>query len=151
MKREERKSATDFSHAVRNSFKKRSRALSRRGATVDCTPVKEIVNGKESRVNRTDVTISYRLNAARVNIRLQVWADRWVWFDARSGSKSGWVWEYTTEGRFVSDNGARDLVMRTEKSMDASHIESSKVAAEMEVIWSTCLATGPRADREIRK
>ena len=134
----------DFAHSVRDSFKKRSRALSRRGAVVDCTPVKEIIDGEESLENRLDVTISYRVDGARVSMRLKVWADRWVWFDARCASKLGWVWSHTAEGRFISDNGARDLVARAEKAMDASHLEIKKVEAEMERIWSTNLATGPR-------
>jgi len=45
----------DFAAAVRLAFHKRHKALSRRGATVECTPVKEIVDGHESDVGRTDV------------------------------------------------------------------------------------------------
>ena len=134
----------DFSRAVLNAFRKRFRALSRRGATVECTPVKEIVNGRESERGRTDIRIAYRVEGARVELRLHVWGDRWVWVDARRASKAGWIWEFTSEGRFISQNGARNLVARAEETMDASFLPAADVSPTMSAIWSKCLAVGPR-------
>jgi hypothetical protein len=143
-KAEQQRPGIDFSSAVLEVFRKRSRAISRRGATVQCVPVKEIVDGIKSQRGRTDVSIAYRIEGARVELRVHAWGDRWVWIDARRHSKSGWVWEFTNEGRFVSPNGARDLVACVEDTLDASFLASSKVSQAMSLIWSKRLSTGPR-------
>ena len=75
--------------------------------------------GASPEIGRTDVSIRYRVHGASVSLRLAVWDDRWVWVDARRSSKSGWVWESTTEGRFVSAGGARDLVAHAEETLSA--------------------------------
>jgi hypothetical protein len=132
----------DFSAALLEAFRKRSKALSRRGATVECIPVKEIVDGRESELGRTDVTIRYR--GPHAQLRVHAWGDRWVWVDARRGSKAGWVWEYTGEGRFISPSGAPGLVQLVEQTMDCAHLAASDVSRAMAAIWSKCLAVGPR-------
>ena len=144
MKVEKEDRENDFAQMVIGAFRKRSKALSRRGSTVECTPVKEIVDGQESKLGRTDVTIAYRIEGARIELRLHVWADRWVWVDARRGSKTGWVWEFTDEGRFVSPGGAQDLVRRAEDTIDASYLSAVDVSPAMSKIWSKHLARGPR-------
>ena len=81
----------------------------------------------------------------RVQLRVQVWGDRWVWVDASRYSKSGWVWEFTSEGRFVSPNGARSLVEHAEAMIIASHKKpAAEVPQAMHDIWSKSLAVGPR-------
>lgn len=134
----------DFSRAVLDAFRKRSKSISRRGASLEYTPVKEITNGRESDRSRTDVTIAYRVDGAPVKLRVRAWGDRWVWVDARRVSKSGWVWEFTSEGRLLPSSAARDLVSRTEETMDASFLPVSDVSRTISAIWSKCLATGPR-------
>jgi hypothetical protein len=126
------------------AFQKRSKALSRRGVTLECTPVKEIVNGRESERGRTDVRMAYRVDGARVELRIHAWGDRWIWVDARRASKSGWVWEFTAEGRFVASNGVRDLVGLAEDTIDSSFLPGTEVVLAMHAIWSKRLATGPR-------
>lgn len=135
----------DLSHAVRLAFRKRSRALSRRGATVECTPVKEVVDGRDSELGRTDVSIEYRVERANVSLRLCVWGDGWVWVDARRSSKSGWVWESTSEGRFVSQNGAGDIVVHVEETLGACHLPVAEVPRAISAIWSRCLSVGLRS------
>ena len=136
-----RKSEGDFSQAVIEAFRKRNRAISRRGAAVECTPVKEIEDGIESLIGRTDVSIKCRGGGARISIRLIVWGDRWVWIDARRSSKSGWVWESTNEGRFTSEGGARDLVTYAEATLSAVHLPTADVPRAIAAIWSKSLAT----------
>jgi hypothetical protein len=135
----------DFSSAVLEAFQKRQRAFSRRGAPVECTPVKEIVDGRESEIGRTDVRIEFRVDRARITLRLQVWGDRWVWVDARRSAKFGWVWESTSEGRFVSPGGARDLVAHVEETLSAAHLPIADVPRAISAIWSRCLAVGLRS------
>jgi hypothetical protein len=129
-----------FSRAVMEAFRKRNRALSRRGATVECTPVKEIVDGRESDIGRTNVHIVYRVERAKVSLRVEVWDDRWVWVDARRSSKSGWVWESTIKGRFVSPGGARDVVAFAEQTLSAANLPAAEVPRAISAIWSQCLA-----------
>jgi hypothetical protein len=138
------KSTDDFADAVLEAFRKRSRAFARRGAPVECTPVKEIVNGHESEIGRTDVRIVTRVGGTRVRVSLNVWGNRRVWVDARRASKSGWVWEYTAEGRLISRSDERDLVARTENTLNAAYLPDSDVCRAMDAIWSACLASGPR-------
>jgi len=138
------KGEIDFSRAVIEAFRKRNRALSRRGASVECTPVKEIVDGRESEVGRADINIEYRVDAARVVLRLQIWDDRWLRLDVRRSSKSGWVWESTNEGRFVSPGGARDLVSQVEETLSASYLPAADVPRAISTIWSRFLAIGLR-------
>lgn len=133
-----------FSEAVSDAFRKRSKALARRGALVECKDVKEIIDGHESKRGRTDVTVLYRIEAARVQLRLHAFGDRWVWVDARRGSKEGWVWEFTSEGRFISSGGARRLVECVEETIDASSGAASDTPRLIAAIWSKQLATGPR-------
>lgn len=134
----------DFSCAIQEALRKRRRALSRRGASVSWTCVKEIVNGRETEKGRTDVTIDYRVNGLPVTLRMNVWADRWVWIDARCSTKQGWLWEFTDEGRFISKNGARALVQCAEKTIDASFLPARDAPSVISKVWSTCLASGPR-------
>ena len=138
------KSTLNFADAVLQAFRKRSRSIGRRGASLECTPVKEVVNGHESDIGRTDVRIAHRVAGARVELRLNVWGNRRVWVDARRSSKSGWVWEYTAEGRLVPSCDERDLVTRTEQTLDAAYLTDSEVSRAMDAIWSACLASGPR-------
>ena len=144
MRKVERNSErADFSVALREAVRKRSKALSREGK-VECIPVKEIVDGKESELGRTDLTIRYRVEGALVQLAVHAWGDRWVWVDVRRSSKAGWVWQYTNEGRFISPGGARGLVELIEKTIGCSYLEASDVSRAIAAIWSKCLAVGPR-------
>lgn len=136
---------SDFSVSVLEAFRRRSKALSRRGATVECLPVKEVVDGQESSRSRTDVTIKYRVEGAHLQLRVHVWSDRWTWVDARRRSKAGWLWEYRNEGRFLGPKGARGLVELVEKTMDESCLSASDAPRAISAIWSGCLAFGPRS------
>lgn len=135
----------DFSVAVRDAFRRRSKTLSRQGAMVECTPVKELVDGRESEQGRTDVTITYRVGeGGPVQLRVHAWGDGWVWVDVRRSSKAGWVWEYTSEGRFISPKGARGLVECVESTIGASFLAASEVPRAIAHVWFTSLAVGPR-------
>ena len=134
----------DFSQSALEAFRKRSKALARRGAALECLPVKEIVDGRESERARIDVGLSFRDGGSSVSFRIHVWSDRWVWVDARRSSKSGWTWEFTREGRFSGIDGARGLVELAEKSMDASFLSNEDVSPALSRLWTKHLATGPK-------
>jgi hypothetical protein len=133
----------DFADAVLLAFRKRGRALSRGGATVECTPVKEIVDGRASGIGRTDVSIAHR--GTRASIRLVVWGDRWVWVDARRYSKVGWVWKCRSEGWFVSQDGAPAVVAHVEETLSACRLPTAEVPGAISEIWAKCLSVGLRS------
>lgn len=134
-----------FPDEVTLAFGKRRRALASRGLRVEQTPVREIVDGRESDRKRIDMELVYRVDGGRVRFRLHVWSDRWVWIDMRRASKTGWVWEFTAEGRVMPNVSGRDLVMRAEESVDASFLVESEVPKKLCAIWSSAIASGPRA------
>ena len=134
-------SVADFSQEVLTAFRRRSKAISHKGATLHAIPVKEIVDGRESKLSRSDVELIYRIDSARVMLRIHTWADRWVWVDARRSSKSGWVWESTSEGRFSSPGGARDLVAYAEATLSAAHLSATDAPQAISAIWSKCLTS----------
>lgn len=139
-----RRKQRDFAQDVAEAFRRRTKAITRRGAKVECVPVKEIVDGQESDIGRVDLGIAYRISGSPVQLRVHVWGDRWVWVDCRSGSKSGWLWTHTAEGRFVSSKGPRGVIERLEKTIDATWSAPQDVVKSVADIWSKCLATGPR-------
>lgn len=140
-----RKVSGDFTREFAEALRRRAKAITYRGAKIECIPVKEIVDGKESDIRRVDLKLSYRVVRVPVKLQLHVWDDRWVWVDVRQSSRIGWAWEYTAEGRFLSSNGARDLIGRLEKTIDATWAAHKDAKKSVDEIWSKCLATGPRA------
>lgn len=84
-------------------------------------------------------------DARRLGMRLFVWDDRWLWFDAREGSKAdGWLWEYTRDGRLFGDDPGRRLVKALEDSIAATFELSRNDLARLARIWTPLLARGPR-------
>jgi hypothetical protein len=65
--------ALPFSDEVEKACAKRRRAIAYRGADIECLPVKEIVDGRESPDGRTDLEISFRVRGAPVRLRLHAW------------------------------------------------------------------------------
>jgi len=133
-----------FLDNVARAYRKRSKAISRRGVDLKIESVKEVVEGQESDTGRIDITLSFRLRGKPATFRLHVWGDRWIWIDARRPSKNGWLWEYTTEGRITDVNDLPRLVERSEQSLDAAHLDDQEVAKRLREIWSTSLASTPR-------
>jgi hypothetical protein len=137
-----RKDAKDFTEEVAAACAKRTRAVSRRGAKIQCLRIQEIEDGRASAIRRLDVDVSYRVEDARVHIRVYTWSDRWLWIDARRASKSGWAWEVTLEGRYIDKRGARGVVEIIEKMIDAAWGAPEVVGARIRAMWSPYLATG---------
>jgi hypothetical protein len=89
-----------------------------------------------------DLEIAVKMGA--VSVRVLLWADRWVWVDARqygTRRKGGWVWSKTLEGRFVASGGAGVLVATLEASMS---LYAAQPATEIARIWERHLAVGPQ-------
>jgi hypothetical protein len=111
---------------------------------IECQNVKEIENGVETKLQRLDIDVSYRISAAPVRVRLIVWSDRWLWIDARRSASEGWAWEVTMDGRFLSAERARALIQLLEDTISATRANDGSVPAALERIWKPHLALGPR-------
>ena len=134
----------DFSKTVLAAFTKRAKAIKRSGATIEIVTVKEIFDGRESDAGRTDVSIAYRVQAARTKLRIIAWGDRWVWIDARQSSKTGWVWQCTMDGRSMPVHDAREFVALAEKTITATYLPTEAVSQTIRELWQKYLAKGPR-------
>jgi hypothetical protein len=118
-----------------SSLTRRRKAIKHRVRALRAERVSDSSDGLES----AKVEIQCDLLAPRTMLRLNAWADRWIWVDARRSGKSGWVWQFTTEGRLLGDQLARELVAALEASIGAQGIES-----DLRAIWAPILAQGPR-------
>ena len=131
-----------FTDDVVRSVKARSKAMKHRGMKISINRIKEVKDGAESDTRRLNVDIGYRVDAVPVQLRLAIWDDRWIWLDVRRGGKAGRTWHATMEGRFVSREGAKELISQIEATVDASfETEPSRL---IEKIWKAALALGPR-------
>jgi hypothetical protein len=130
----------DFIEEVIHALKKRSKSIKHSGGVLQIEKVKEIENGVESSVGRMDITIQLR----KAQMRLIVWGDRWVWLDARQKSKSGWVWEATSQGRLLGEHPAKLLVTKIQETISAAQSFNPGVPSQIEQIWKVHLAVGPR-------
>ena len=79
---------------------------------------------------------------AGTQITLKVWADRWIWIDARAAGASGWEWEWSREGRLIADEIGRELVRAFERSVDSQAISVLSAANELDKIWKPIVVDG---------
>ncbi len=135
----------DFVGQLVASVRRRARALKYRGATIVFEPdPSSEKNPAWPSEKRLDVLVSHRNAAGRVSVKVAVWPDRWVLIDVRCSVKSGWLWEFTHQGRFVAPRGAPDLVQCIEESLNVASLQAATVPSALSSIWSPRLATGPK-------
>jgi hypothetical protein len=130
----------NFIEEVIAALKKRSKSIKHSGGALQIERVKEIENGVESSVGRLDITVQMR---RKVQVRLIVWGDRWIWVDARQIAKLGWLWESTLQGRLLGDHLAKLLVAKIQETISAVQSYDQSVPGQIERIWKTHLAAGP--------
>lgn len=118
-----------------SSLTRRRKAIRRRVRTLRFERMSDAIDGSEL----AKVEIECDLLASRTVLRLNAWDDRWVWFDARRSSKTGWVWQFTAEGRLLGNQLTRELVAAFEASIGAQGSEE-----DLRAIWAPILARGPR-------
>jgi hypothetical protein len=128
----------DFVESVR----KRSRALGHKFSVRECGRVVETDEGTAR--ERIELSLG---GAARNALRLRfwIWQDRWCWFDARIGAKTGWTFEWSVEGRLAGGLTGKDLLMAIERSYEV--IAVSQDDAELETLWRPLLLRGPEGSR----
>lgn len=84
------------------------------------------------------------IGSPKAILQVYFWEDRWIWIDARESSKTGWNWEWTSEGRVAPDKWGKHLAKKIEDSFELSSYAGDRVLDQLEHQWSTYLATGPR-------
>jgi hypothetical protein len=119
----------------------RRRVLKHRGAKLAWKQSSESLAEGQPPVARLDVDCNY--GPPRTKLRIIVWNDRWTWVDARRGSKKGWVWTVTLEGRFLAAKGTKTLVVLLEQTLDAIG-SAENIETAIAALWSPHLAKGPR-------
>lgn len=134
---------SEFLLAVCQSMQRRSKALKHRARTRSIERLVEVRNDLSFEKLEIDFRVSNSGNSPRLSFH--VWDDRWVWIDARRGSKDGWVWEWSSQGRvlFEEDPG-RSFVSAIENTISVSHCDAGQVSARLDAIWHPWLASGPK-------
>lgn len=122
------------------SLRKRSKALKHKTEVLSCERVFE-VEGPD-RLEKAEVAMR---DYHQTRLRFFLWADSWAWVDARLSSKSGWVWEWSYEGRLLGRYGGRDLVAALETTLFEAHSMTASDINGLTQIWQPFLARGPRA------
>jgi hypothetical protein len=128
------------------AFRRRHRAISSKIKQLSIERVFEIEDGAQ--LEKLEVTWQRRNKTNAPVVRLFVWSDRWAWADAREGSKSGWRWEWTSEGRIVNAEAGATIVQAFEAMLDAIGLTSTqddlaRIPIKQSAVWKPFLATGP--------
>lgn len=106
-----------------------------------CERVIEEKDGE--RTERIDITFERRAAQGFV-LRARIWQDRWVWIDVRAGGKSGWIFEWSIEGRSAGGLSGRELMQTVEATFDAISISNGIDQNALNNIWRGILLNGPR-------
>lgn len=128
----------EFLNSVLFSLKKRQKAIKYKVSSITCEKIVEIDEGERFEKLEIDV----QLLTSRCSFRIFAWDDRWVWIDARRGSKNGWKWEWSDEGRLLGSFTGRDVVDALEFTQATFfEMDSSRIGRFSE-IWDAMLAKG---------
>lgn len=113
--------------------------MKHRIAVVECERVLELKEGDE----HERIELRLRERASRgLSVRLWLWDDRWCWFDARIGAKTGWAFEWTDQGRLAPGQTGRSLVEACECAFDKARAADADALA---ALWRPLLLRGPVA------
>lgn len=132
----------DFIREVVSCLERRSRAIKRIASAVRVADRQG--RPDDSGIRSVELDLGYRVLGQVVQLHLVVWADRWLFVDARQRTKNGWAWSFTIEGRFLASEGARDFVRRIEDTVHASRASETELSERMVRIWAPFVAQGPR-------
>jgi hypothetical protein len=124
-----------------DGLRSRSRALKHKMHASQCERVIEEKDGE--RTERIDITFERRAAQGFV-LRARIWQDRWVWIDVRAGGKSGWIFEWSIEGRSAGGLSGRELMQTVEATFDAISISNGIDQNALNNIWRGILLNGPR-------
>jgi hypothetical protein len=128
---------------VLGGLRRRSRALKHKTQSVECERVFEEADGK--RTERLDLTLKQSRSSQGFVLRAKIWEDRWTWIDARAGGKSGWAFEWSTEGRAAGGLPGLTLTSVIEETFDTISSAGTPDDAVLSQMWKSILLRGPKA------
>ena len=128
-----------------DSLRRRRRALRNKSRSINLDRVIESTNGQ--RIEKLELTIELSVPSL-TTIRVFVWADRFIWVDARRGSKDGWTFSWTKEGQLVGRRKGQ-LRVAIEKTLEAAGLIQSEDTSTLDEIWTPVVSTGLRAVEEV--
>jgi hypothetical protein len=137
-------SRRNFPRTLNEAFATRRRAIRFVGGQLESVVTRDIADSRGRELERGETTLTFRVDGRSVIVRVHAWEDRWLWVDARHSSKRGWMWEFTSQGRFLPAAGARGVVTKVEAMMRAAHLPPADVPRSMSAIWERTLASGPK-------
>jgi hypothetical protein len=127
-----------FINDVLDALRKRQKAIKYKVRDIGC---EKVIERQEADREKLEITIH---TSERAAIRLFIWDDRWAWVDCRLGTKDGWAWQWTTDGRVMGSIDGQIMVSSLEQSIDAAAAVGSNGTSTFADVWSTKLARGPR-------
>ena len=95
-------------------------------------------------MERVEISIRPMRRLSKAIFQVNAWEDRWIWLDAREGSREGWVWEWASEGRATQSVFGRCLAEKIEESFDQISHAGPEIAFHLSKIWHGSLASGPK-------
>src|SRR3569833_3577666 len=126
---------------VLDSIRRRAKAW--KGAFSTRTCEKVIERDVEKSREKIELTLM-RSRTGGVTVRLSVWDDRWVWLDIREGSKAGWLWTWTDQGRLSADTSPRALIEALDSTIRLLPSPGAQFRPEtFTTIWNGKLLNGP--------
>lgn len=131
-----------FLSELAEDFRKRRRSLSRRSHRAEMQKAYEVVG--EERVERLEIYLQQDHRGNSPTLRLHAWPDRLLWLDARAGSKNGWLWSWTADGRLLGEHWERRAIQALEASYDLLRQMDQSHVAKLSERWSALLARGPK-------
>src|SRR5258708_34074230 len=130
---------TEFLSEVGVSIKRRQKAIKHKAFGLSCERLWEKTDGTKR--EKLELTLLGPPSLRSAQLRFFAWSDRWIWADAREGSKLGWKWEWTIGGKILGDVTGRDLIDAVESSYAASPFLSDRdFLDEIKAIWKPLLA-----------
>lgn len=132
----------EFLKALVESFRRRRKALSHKSSAIQVEKVREVEGNQET--EKLEITLE---NYDNISVRLHVWADRWMWLDARKGSKCGWIWTWQEEGWPLRPSNCREIVEALEGTHDLAFGMEPTRTHEFSALWNSILARGPTGVR----
>ena len=126
---------------ISDSLRRRRRALRNKTRSINLDRVIESEGG--CRTEKLELTVE-PLVPRRAYVRVFLWADRFIWVDARQPSKNGWRFSWSKEGQLVGRKRGQ-LQKTIEQTIDELAGDPTRVDATLEELWAPIISTGLRS------
>lgn len=129
-----------FLEQIEHSFFERRSFWKRKRARIS---IQQRIDG-DCELKKVEIVVRSMPQLSRSLLQIHIWEDRWIWIDAREISKSGWLWEWTNEGRPSPSLFGKPLISKFEQSFDEMSHAGTDIKLRLDRIWAGKLADGPK-------